>query len=183
MEFPFTLPGYPEVPLILRFGLLGSRKIIYQGKPLLKIRWNQRKYILQLSDWVELKLELKPQSLNFFVPDVVYNGQVIRVTPVLPAYQIIIIYLPLLWVFFAVASIGGAFSGGLAGLFGALAVETNLRIFYDTQTVVVKVVRSLIVLLASILFWLIAATLLSLLLENKHGYLSSYIWFVLKNTP
>lgn len=133
MDYPFTLPGHPELNLSLREGgLVTGVKILKDGIPL-----NRTKglYSVSLADGSSLQLKIKI-GMDLFTPKIEFAGQVIEVMPSLPGFWVAWAYIPLLLAF-----VGGAI-GGLCG--GAATCATLSALRSDMP----KLIRYSIVLIA-----------------------------------
>ncbi len=118
MDYPFTLPGHPELNLALRTaGFFAGPKIIKDGVALVR---KKGIYSLPLADGSTLTLRVKV-GFDLCTPKIVYAGQEIEVMPALPVFWVVWGYLPLLLLF-----LGGAF-GGLCGGFAAVTTLNVLR--------------------------------------------------------
>ncbi len=155
MDYTFTVPGFENVPLTLRTSIFGSPKILCNGVALEKD--STRNFNLALSDGAKLTLRLKPRTLDF-VPQILYGGQVLEVTPPLAPYQMVLTYLPL-----GLISIGGAIGGAC----GAAAMGINMSIFHGRQSAAIKVILSILTTFCAVLVWLIAAVAFTLLFHHS----------------
>jgi hypothetical protein len=118
MDYPFTLPGHPDLNLSLRSGgVLTGAKILKDGVPLKK---SKAVVSVPLADGSSLELKIKV-GLDMCTPKVLFAGQEIEVMPPLPGFWVAWAYLPLLLIF-----IGGAI-GGLCGGVAAASTLSALR--------------------------------------------------------
>jgi hypothetical protein len=150
VDYPFTVPGYEHVPLVLRPSVWKASVILYNGVPLEKTGIG--KYRLMFSDGSQLDLQVKPGGLTF-TPQVVHGNDVIKPVPPLPAYAIVFIYLPL-----ALIAFGGAIGGGCGGAAAAI----NAGIFRSDFHPAVKILLSLLSAMGAILLWLVFAVIFGL---------------------
>jgi hypothetical protein len=143
MDFPFTLPGYPNFPLVFRLGIVKSPAILYNNKPLPR---QGRNFILPLSNGIELELKLKYfKDLDVILPRIEFQNQLIRLAPPLPAYQYIFFLLPLVLVF-----VGGAIGGSL----GAAAAYYNMYNLHDPKdSTMVKNILASLTIIAAVIGW------------------------------
>jgi hypothetical protein len=150
VDYPFTVPGYEQVPLVLRAGGMGASVILYQGVPLEKA--GPGKYFLKFSDGSRLDLQVKPGGFTL-TPQVVHGSEVIKPAPPLPWYAHIFIYLPL-----ALVAIGGVIGGGCGGAAAAI----NAGIFRSGHHPAVQVLLALLSTLGAAVVWLCVGILVNL---------------------
>lgn len=121
MDYPFTLPGYPNLNLALRpNGFFSSTKILHDGVPMKR---SKGVYPLTLSDGTTLELKIKA-DLDIFSPKIVIAGQTIEVLPPISPLWLVWAYLPITLMFF-----GGAL-GGLLGASGAVGTLSASAVTY-----------------------------------------------------
>jgi hypothetical protein len=150
MDFPFTVPGWEQIPLTLRVGSsFAGPKIFHEGKPLERVKGQIRTFALEQADGSRLVLRLKNRGLDWLVPNIIHGDHTIEAVPPLPlAYQVISL-LPFILIF----------AGGvLGGLFAGLAAIINLRLFHSGLPAWAKLILSLVVLAGATLIWFVVAT-------------------------
>ena len=143
MDFPFTLPGYQNIPLVFRLEFIKTPAIIYNNKALPR---KGKKFILPLSNGTELILVLKYfRDPEIILPRIEFQNQLIRVAPPLPVYQYIISFLPLVLMW------GG---GALGGALGFAAAYSNLFFFRDPgNSPPIKYVLAILSTIAAVVVW------------------------------
>jgi hypothetical protein len=118
MEYPFSLPGYPQLNLCLKTsGVLGGVRILLDGA---ELKPTKGSYIIPLTDGTQVEFRLKT-GMDLSMPRVLFNGEVIEAAPPLPLLWILWSFTPLLLVF-----VGGAIGGGV-GWATSMAVFATLR--------------------------------------------------------
>ncbi|WP_395751046.1 hypothetical protein [Prosthecobacter sp.] len=109
MDYPFQLPGHPNLNLSLRTGgFFSGVQILKDGVPLKRAKAS---IPVPLADGSTLELKIKT-GFDMFTPKVHFAGQDIEVMPPLPALWVVWAYLPLVLIF--VGGLLGGLCGGLA---------------------------------------------------------------------
>jgi len=151
MDYPFTLPGHPELNLALRTaGFFAGPKIIKNGVALVR---KKGIYSLPLADGSSLTLKLKV-GLDLYAPKIEYAGQVIEVIPALPVFWSIWGYVPL---------VGIPFGGALGGAFCVLASITTFNVLHSKMPSFVRYALALVApLFAFVIYLLIVIFIIKL---------------------
>lgn len=118
MEYPFSLPGYPQLNLCLKKGsFLGGVRVLLDGA---ELKPTKRTYIIPLTDGTKVELRLK-MGMDLSLPKVLFNGELVEAAPPLPVLWILWSFAPLMLVF-----VGGAIGGGV-GWATSMATFATLR--------------------------------------------------------
>lgn len=114
MEHPLQIPGFDDGSLQVSTGTWKT-DLLYRGQPVKFVK-NQAELTNQAGETVTLT---RKPGMTDVLPSFVLNGEVYRVRPPLPWYQVALAMLPLILIF-----VGGAIGGGLGG--GAYALNLGI---------------------------------------------------------
>lgn len=151
MDYPITLPGYPDLGLSLRSGgIFTGAKILKDGVPLKK---SKTVVSVPLADGSALELKIKVGFDG--TPRIQFADQEIEVMPALHAAWAAWAYLPLVLIF-----IGGA----LGGLCGGAASAGTISVLRSAMP---RPLRIVIALLAPPLAFMAYGAIAFMLLKQK----------------
>ncbi|KAA3648350.1 MAG: hypothetical protein DWQ07_04980 [Chloroflexi bacterium] len=157
MEIPIPAQGFSENQLAVRTaGFWGGPKILYNGEVAAKGE-ERGTFVATNTNGTQSVLRIRPSLFGFDpIPKVEIDGQEYTLAPPLQWFVIIWAIAPILMI-----PIGGA----LGSLFGLIAAAVNLRIFRTEMSTIVKYLVSAFVSISAIVAFLIAAILLSTVLQ------------------
>lgn len=141
METTIKFPGFEGQRLVLRAtGIFSSAKLFLDGQPAPKGP-KRGQYTLRRNDGSQVVAQLKISNLISPYPQLIIDGQPIKVGEQLVWYQWIWAGLPLLLLFMG---------GMLGGLYGGLATFLNGRILYSHRSQPAKFILSGLISLAAV---------------------------------
>ena len=153
MKYPLNVPGFENRQLVLDAGgFLSGAKLLIDGKPANKGP-KRGQLLLRRNDGTEVIAQLKTTHFVDPIPQVIINDEIYIVAPPLKWYQWLWCGLPLAMIFMG---------GFLGGLFGAMALVLNSRIFRSNQNNLKKYTFTGLVSASAACVFLIGATLLNL---------------------
>jgi len=159
MKYDIDLRGFENRDLFVESaGFLGGPRIIIDGKPAPKGS-KRGQYILTDNNKFKVVVQIRQVFLDP-VPQLIVDGQVVKLAESLNALQWIWSGLPIILVF-----LGGA----LGGVLGATAFWLNTRIFRSEMSSVEKFILTGIVSAIAVIVFFVLASLLGLALADVLG--------------
>lgn len=154
MGYPVTLPGFEEQQIVVEpAGLFTGARLLVNGQPAPKGK-GRGEMLVRRNDGKDVTFTFRNNFLD--VPALLVDGKPLELVEPLKWYEWVWNGLPVVLVF-----LGGA----IGALIGILAVTFNLKIFRSSQNPLMKYVLTGAVGVGAFIFYLIAATLFTLLIS------------------
>lgn len=157
MEYPVDIAGFEDRQIVVKGGgFFSGPKLLVDGQPAPKGP-KRGQLLLRRNDGTEVIAQLR--STNFIdpIPQIIVDGQTIRIAEPLEWYQ-------WLWAGIPVALV---FVGGLlGGLCGGIATVINGRVFRSEMNSLAKYVLTGVVSVVAVIAYFVAAILFNLISQG-----------------